>query len=60
MHDFDHPENITKNIKGTQSNVMMTFKFYESKSEIKGLKKKIQHDKISVDDTKYDNLVIQE
>jgi hypothetical protein len=39
---------------------MMTFKFYESKSEIKGLKKKIHHDKISVDDTKYDNLVIQE
>jgi hypothetical protein len=30
LHDFDHPENITKNMKGTQSNVVMTFKFYES------------------------------
>ena len=39
-------------MKGTQSNVMMTFKFYESKSEIKGMKKKIHIDKISVNDTK--------
>ena len=39
LHDFDHPEKITKNLKGTQSNVMMTFKFYESKSEARGLRR---------------------